>query len=329
MKNNYILTGIIISLFCFQGQLSAQKTATIKKQPMGITIDGVGDETAWANAASYQITNFLGSTPEDEFDFSASFKLAWNDTALLYLVEANDFDIVPLDAWYADGFELYFKFGSGTATDPNIGDDRPNGFFQVAIRLTNEPATGGYMPDSTRNHAVTVIKDSEDGWTTEGYAAWGQFNNESGNAIVPANGFTFRFDMNGQDNENIVDGEESANLTRGYWSSETHLWDGDFSTSGIVSLSNEVLDPSATGIGKTASESFSVFPNPVKNNMIITGTKVSGINVYDICGKMVLSKRKINSGNISLELLQEGLYIIKFFNNHGDYIGLKKVLKVD
>ena len=329
MKNIYILSGILILLFCLHGQMSAQETATIKKQPSGITIDGVGDETAWANAASYQITKFLGSTPLDEFDFSASFKLAWNDTALLYLVEANDFDIVPLDAWYADGFELYFKFGSGTATDPNIGGDRPNGFFQVAVRLTNEPATGGYFPDSTRNHAVTVINDNEDGWTTEGYAAWGQFNNESGNPIVPANGYTFRFDMNVQDNENIAEGEENANLTRGYWSSDAHLWDGDFSTSGIVSLSNEVLDPTATGTGKTASESFSVYPNPVKDNMVISGINVSGINVYDICGKLVLSKRKINARNISLESLQEGLYIIKFYKNDGDFIGLKKILKIN
>lgn len=320
MQKIYIFKSLIILLLCSYGHVSAQQTATIKKQ-LGITIDGVGDETAWENAESHLITNYLSGTVDDEFDFSASFKLAWNDTALFYLVEANDFDIIPADAWNADGFEMYFKFGNGTAIPPNIGGDRENGIFQVAVRLTNEPATGGYMPDSTRNDAVTIINTNEDGWVTEGYAAWGQFNNENGDPIVPSESYTFRFDMNVQDNDPDQD------LVRGYWSSNAHLWDQDisFATAGVVTLSSDILDPQV-GVRKNVAESISVFPNPVKDVMNISG-KVNSISVYDVVGKKVLSESNLDKGQVSLKSLQEGVYIVNFFNN-GDYMGSQKIFKI-
>jgi len=326
MKKHYSLQIMMFLLFCPIGISLAQETATIKKQPSGITIDGVGDETAWANAQSYEITNFLGNTPDDEYDFSASFKVAWNDTALMYLVETKDFDIIPLDTWYTDGLELYFQFGSGTVVPPDIGGDRENGFFQVAIRLNNKPATGGYAPDSTRNHAVTVISDTEDSWVTEGYAAWSQFNNESGNAIVPTNGYTFRFDVNVQDNEDIVEGSEAANLIRGYWSSETHLWNGDFSKAGIVSLSDEVLDDTPTHVEIKTGLSPFLYPNPANEIVTVSGD-VNEITIYDVLGKKVLDIPSLTSKRVSLSTLQRGIYIVNFKNN-GRYISSQKITKM-
>ncbi|MFP4367829.1 MAG: T9SS type A sorting domain-containing protein [Bacteroidales bacterium] len=318
MRKIYSLGISLILIFFMQLSVFAQKSITIEKQPAGINIDGVGDEAAWANAESNAITSILGGTPQDEFDFSASFELAWNDTALIYLVEANDFDIVPEDAWNADGFEMYFKFGSGTVTPPNIGDDRENGVFQVAVRLNNKPATGGYLPDSTRNHAVTVINEAQDGWVTEGYAAWGQFNNESGNSIIPGNGYTFRFDINVQDNDPDED------LVRGYWSSQSHLWDGDFSTSGVATLSSTVLDPQ-TSLIKTVSNKDLIYPNPVED-IITVSSSVNRITIYNVVGKKVFDADNSSGSKISLKPLQSGIYIVNFFNNE-NYLGSQKIIK--
>ena len=330
MKKNYSFVTLLLFIFCMNGYIYAQNSAIIKKQPAGIAIDGVGDETTWANAEELFITNYLNTQPIDQFDFSSSFKLAWNDTALFFLVMTSDFDIVPGNDWFQDRIELYFKFGSGEVTPPNIGEDQENGVFQVGYRLDNQTVTGGYMPDSTRNHAVTVINDNQDGYVTEGYAAWGQFNNESGNAIIPTNGYTFRFDVNVQDNEDIVEGEEAENLTRAYWSSTSHLWDGDFSTSGVATLSDDVLDPSVvTGLNNSGhSGKLVISPNPVKDIMTISD-KVSNILIYNILGsEEVMVMNNVDSGKVSLKSLQEGIYIIRFFNK-GDYLGSEKIIKIN
>lgn len=318
MKKLYLFL-VVLTMIGFVAKLQAQETATVKMQPMGITLDGVGDETAWANADELVITNYLNATPDDDFDFSASFKLAWNDTALFYLVEANDFDIYPNDHWACDGFEMYFQFGNGAATDPNIGDDRENGFFQVPVRLTNEPATGGYQPDATKNGAVTVINAAEDGWVTEGYAAWSQFNDENGDPITAADGLEFKFDMNVQDNDEDPDGGNYPNfgqVTRGYWSSDVHLWEGyEFTNAGVVTLSDEVLDPSAVvSVEKLNNSLFSVYPNPVQDILKIRG-EVSSVKIYNILGEKILSQQMTTNNTISVRNLVDGVYFVNMYNN--------------
>jgi hypothetical protein len=321
MKNMYKILMTLAVLIFMSGGLFAQESITIKKQPMGITIDGVGDETAWENATAYEVKNFLGDAPDDEFDFSATFKVAWNDTALFFLVSANDFDIYPVDNWWADGMEFYFQFGDGEATGDNIFDDRPNGFFQVAVRLNNEPATGGYFPDSTQNDAVTVIDEGAGAWITEGYMAWGQFNDNNEDPITPAADYTFKFDVNVGDN----DIGEGSGANNNYWSSTTHLWTGDYSTAGIATLSDEVLDPDAVvGIDKIMQASFDIYPNPA-SSVLYFEENVDAVRIYSIVGKNVLSKSLQNTNSVIVSELSRGIYFINFYSDN-EYIGTRKFM---
>ena len=318
MKKCYLFS-TLFALMLFASGLNAQESITIKKQPMGITIDGVGDETAWENAEAYEVKNFLGDAPEDEFDFSSTFKVAWNDTALFYLVSTNDFDIYPVDSWWADGMEFYFQFGDGEATGDNIFDDRPNGFFQVAVRLNNKPATGGYHPDSTRNDAVTVIDEGAGTWITEGYMAWGQFNDNNEDPISPAADYTFKFDVNVGDN----DIGEGSGANNNYWSSTSHLWVGDYSTAGIATLSADVLDPDAVvGIRGISQASFGIYPNPV-SNVLYFEENVDAISIYSIVGKNVLNKKLQNGNSVNVSELSNGIYFINFYSD-SEYLGTQK-----
>ena len=312
MKKCYLFS-TLFALMLFASGLNAQETITIKKQPMGITIDGIADETTWENADAYEITNYLGDDPEDAFDFSSSFKVAWNDTALFFLVSTTDFDIYPVDKWWADGIEFYIQFGDygDQATGDNIFDDRPNGFFQVPFRLNNSPATGSYFPDSTRNHAVTIIDEDAGTWITEGYMAWGQFNDNNEDPIAPAADYTFKFDVNVGDN----DIGEGSGANNNYWSSSKHLWPGDYSEAGIATLSDEVLDPGAVvGINNAAwQNAYRVFPNPVVSEMNIMGD-VDHVTIYSVIGKEVL-KRNVFDNKIDVSALDNGLYFVNLYKN--------------
>ncbi len=323
MKNLY-KTFMVLALLAFMsGGIFAQESITIKKQPMGITIDGVGDETTWENATAYEVKNFLGDAPEDEFDFSATFKIAWNDTAIFFLVSANDFDIYPEDKWWADGMEFYFQFGDygDQATGSDIFDDRPNGFFQVPFRLNNKPATGSYLPDSTRNHAVTIIDEGAGTWITEGYMAWGQFNDNNEDPITPAADYTFKFDVNVGDN----DIGEGSGANNNYWSSTTHLWVGDYSTAGIATLSDEVLDPGAVvGVRNISQASFNIYPNPV-DNVLYFEENVDAISIYSIVGKNVLTQEMQNGNSVNVSELSRGIYFINFYSD-SEYIGTQKFI---
>ncbi|MFP4059402.1 MAG: T9SS type A sorting domain-containing protein [Bacteroidales bacterium] len=321
MKKCYLFT-IMFAMILFVSGLNAQETITIKKQPMGITIDGIGDEKTWENAEEYKVENHLGEAPEDEYDFSSSFKVAWNDTAIFFLVTTNDFDIYPVDNWWADGIEFYFQFGDGEATPTDIFDDRPNGFFQVAFRLTNEPTrVGAYLPDSTRNHAVTIIDEDAGTWVTEGYMAWGQFNDNNEDPIDPVTGYTFKFDVNVGDN----DEGESSGATNNYWSSTIHLWTGDFSEAGVATLSDEVLDPDAVvGINSPARQNaYRVYPNPVVGEMNIMGD-VDHVSIYSVIGKEVF-KRNIFNNVVDVSALDNGLYFVNLYKN-GKLMRTQKVV---
>jgi hypothetical protein len=63
-----------------------------------------------------------------------------------------------------------------------------------------------------------------------------------------------------------------------------------------------------------------LFPNPVKNNLSIIGQKISQIEMYNINGKIVLSKKlEENTGvhSINIENIVDGIYYIKLSSKEG------------
>ncbi len=78
------------------------------------TIDGLGDDPAWANAGWRALSYlWLGDTPLQENDFMGRYKIVWTPDRLYYLVEIYDdvlSDIRPdplLDYWQEDALEVF------------------------------------------------------------------------------------------------------------------------------------------------------------------------------------------------------------------------------
>lgn len=76
---------------------------------------------------------------------------------------------------------------------------------------------------------------------------------------------------------------------------------------------------SATNISDHQNtNSFSIFPNPVKDILTING-QFNTVDVFDIYGKLVLSSENINN-NLNVSSLADGIYILNIATQEGSYI---------
>ena len=91
----------------------------------------------------------------------------------------------------------------------------------------------------------------------------------------------------------------------------------------IDSLYNITNNPTGLNVNKSSQASLQVFPNPVKNTLFFSKTVIE-TSVYDVSGKLLLSKENTNS--IDLSELSNGVYIISFKDDKGQKY-FKKVIK--
>ncbi|WP_178985744.1 aryl-sulfate sulfotransferase [Winogradskyella helgolandensis] len=88
-----------------------------------------------------------------------------------------------------------------------------------------------------------------------------------------------------------------------------------FNTSGIIedvnSISQECIDLEMLSVDDTNFNILNAYPNPTRD-VLNFNIPIDLIKVYDLSGKMVLSKE--HSENINLENLANGLYIVSLLN---------------
>ena len=107
----------------------AQNTsATIKYRSGPITIDGVGDDPAWAEANEY--SDFFtagGDAPENDEDISAKWRALWDEDNLYFWIEVADSVLFTEDTneWKDDSIELYLDADALGKGDDPVGDYRP------------------------------------------------------------------------------------------------------------------------------------------------------------------------------------------------------------
>lgn len=75
--------------------------------------------------------------------------------------------------------------------------------------------------------------------------------------------------------------------------------------------------------GFSLKENLSVFPNPTKGIIKVSGSKIDKIEVHSISGAMV--KSNFNENQIDLSDLNNGIYLLKITGN--DKLVVKKIIK--
>ncbi|MFW6222206.1 MAG: PKD domain-containing protein, partial [Bacteroidota bacterium] len=235
--------------------VNAQKEATIKKLPpdASVTIDGVEDEDFWSTAEEFTGLTYNNASPDDEYDHKLHYwKAVWNDTAIFFLAKVEDDLIYPNDHWASDQVELYFRFGGKEILQYYILSYQDSGVYQVPCRTTAAGVAkkGLYKSDTSNYYCQTTdVKTATHwGYTMEAYVKWDYFVEYSDTAegdtipVVPEDGYTFDFDANFQDNDTDPEDPNYPNyeeLARGYWSSDTNLFENDWSTVGTIILEQD------------------------------------------------------------------------------------------
>ncbi len=342
MKNYYRLFLVALAAFSLLVGANAQKTATIKKLPASasVTIDGVEDESFWGDAEEFKGLTYVNASPDNDTDHDLHYwKSVWNDTAIFFLFKIEDFNVYPYDFWAADQVELYFRFGGKDILRKDIFSYTDSGVFQVALRITESGyAKQGYslkFIDTNKYYCQTTTYQILEtyGYTIEAYILWDMFVEYSDTAegdtipVKPVDGYTFNFDANCQDNDTEPDRNDDAyknDVVRGYWSSNRHLWEGNWDT---MTPGTMILDGNYLSIEEQTIDQLDIYPNPVQDELIIQGgdVDVDEAVIYSITGKAVLRSSLANTSTINVSELYNGVYLLELYNE-GEYLGTKKII---
>jgi hypothetical protein len=132
----------------------------------------------------------------------------------------------------------------------------------------------------------------------------------------------------------LVDNNHDTTYTYSFFTNDANVrytlveYDYDPDLDEITSQVSWLKALPTTSVEEVSLSSFSIYPNPVKNELTITSDEVdASYLLIDITGKKVLSGSTDNSETtINVSSLKRGVYFIKFFNNE-NYIGTKKLVK--
>jgi len=82
-----------------------------------------------------------------------------------------------------------------------------------------------------------------------------------------------------------------------------------------------------TGIVDNQVVNSFVYPNPTNGNIVVNGSNINEVQVYNICGQHIISM-KANSENVSIDLSNyaAGIYMVKVIDNQGNAV-VNKVVK--
>ncbi len=200
-------------------------------------------------------------------------------------------------------------------------DDKINGRVSISWKFVPCPVEGAvkfYFKEGSsewwtavqiRNHKYPIAKleYKVDGqWVNIERKMYNYFVVESGMGVGP---FDFRVtDMYGD----IIE-ENNIPLT----------------VSTEIDGQNQFPDCGGTSdLSVTDASEFSLFPNPVQNNLQVAGFEgTATLFIYNIIGKFVLAQNILENEEINISNLSEGCYFVKIKNNNK--VITKKILKVN
>ncbi len=147
MRTTWFGCALALLGWMWSAPLVAQEeiAAQIQRASSAPTIDGLGNDAAWATATVHgrnEFNNVANNEPDSDADLSVSWKGLWDDTNLYLFVEVTDDEIVNEDScgWEDDSIEIYLD-----AQDVNSEDYRP-----------------GTNPDTPAYQLTAIAGDSAD-----------------------------------------------------------------------------------------------------------------------------------------------------------------------
>ena len=299
--------------------LKAIKTSTAP------VIDGTIDPV-WDNAQFVEISNWGDNDPDpDPDDFTATFKLLWDDEFVYFLGVAVDDIVTDMSGisssgapdWETDCFELYWA-----PSNTQLNDMTEMTQVRLAYaNATNEDASSnvknGWSEDgfSIANFVTGARELSDNGWVAEGSFDLAALAEAVGSDVEFTDGSVLGLNIMAGDNDNSAERENV-----GSWIADMNYNEAD--TSGIL-----VLMPS--GYNSTEAikgTNISIYPNPVARVLHISAdANIDLIEIVNLLGAKVLTIQN-TSNRINVSQLDAGVYILNFYLS-GELLTTHKMLK--
>jgi hypothetical protein len=247
-----------------------------------ITTAGSGNQYSAFSGSGHNSTNYGVFTPDGSISFAGQG--------------------VDLDS---------FKITNTTYSAISMRDGDPQGAFAFAKKFGSINNAQG-TPDGTNGNdyfRVWIIAHREDGSkidSTVFYLA------------------DFRFSDNNQDY--IVNTWKNVDLTflkETVYSISFNFESSDIGLYGIntptyFAIDNLVISKS-TGLTETTLSNVSVYPNPIQNELTISGEN-GLIELFDISGKLLISQEHTYFSVLNVSELKSGSYVLKLTNENGSLI---------
>jgi len=105
------------------------------------------------------------------------------------------------------------------------------------------------------------------------------------------------------------------------WRNGEELYALTDGTNAATASSIFVVERGNTGINDVQTNSISLYPNPVKDELLVQSeTHIDKFEIYDIMGKQILNGSLSNSKSINVSALSAGIYVLKIGNYRGKFV---------
>lgn len=268
-------------------------TYKIYKVSSPVVIDGSIDDL-WSdpNIKSINASKLLSGTVTNAADLSGYAKLVWDNTNLYLLAVVND-DTKQNDSQNSyddDQIELYVDANNAKAATYDAND------CQYSFGW-NDGTVVGTIPSTYSKTGITYSAvATTNGYVIEAVLPWSTINTTA----VADKLIGLDFMINDDDNSGTRDAKMS-------WNSATDEAYQDASLFGTAKLLNQLI---ITDLDNTLLENVSVFPNPVSNEITVTGFKNNfNYSVSDQSGRIL--KEGQSADKIIVSDLESGVYVLK------------------
>ena len=125
--------------------------------------------------------------------------------------------------------------------------------------------------------------------------------------------------------ENMTETSYTYTGETGYYVFEVEaLYPNDMTSVKMVRSIEFIYDDAVIENGESA---YSIYPNPTNGNIMISGSNINLVEVYNICGQKVMSvEANSNNVNVNMSELTTGVYMVKIVDSNSNAT-VKKVVK--
>lgn len=291
-------------------------------------IDGEIDDV-WANAPFVAILDW-GDDPEPTAeDFTANFKVLWDDQFLYFLGVAVDDDVTDMAGisgvsapdWETDCFEIYWSPSNTKLPDMTEMIQVRFAYANAANEDASSIVVNGWSEDgfAVANFVTAARTLSDDGWIAEG-----KFDLEALAAAVQETMPEFEIADGSNLGFNVMAGDNDHTALRenvGSWIDEMDYNEAD--SSGVLKLlpAGQPLD-----VNTVTRPEINFYPNPVVRELnILSESNIETIEIVNLLGAKVLTIQNSNN-KIDVSQLNAGIYLVNFYSE-GNLLGTYKMLK--